>query len=180
MGFRHSEVRKLRWENVALAKHVLMVGTSKTEAGSRWPVPLSQPAWAVLDFWASCFQNRQPEHYVFPACERGKIDPWRPIANWRTACRRACANAGLLGLRYHDCRHIAATKLLEQGTPFAVVAQILGWSASMAVRMAKRYAHIRPEVQMLALEAIATPEIQTGAHQNVHQVGSVLELWVAN
>jgi len=80
----------------------------------------------------------------------------------------------LPGLRYHDCRHTPATKLLEQGTPFAVVAQILGWSASTAVRMAKRYGHIRPEVQRRALDAIATPEIQTGVHQKVHQVGSVL------
>ena len=179
-GLRHSEVRKLKWKNIDLEKHVLVVGESKTEAGSGRPVPLSQPAWAVLDFWASRFQNRQPEHYVFPACETGKINPERPIANWRTAWRRACDKAGLAGLRYHDCRHTAATKLLEQGTPFAVVAQILGWSASTAVRMAKRYGHIRPEVQRRALDGIATPEIQTGVHQNVHQVGSVLESKSAN
>lgn len=85
-----------------------------------------------------------------------------------------------MALRFHDCRHTAATKLLEQGTPFAVVAQILGWSASTAVRMAKRYGHIRPEVQRQTLEAISTPEIQTGVHQNVHQVESVVESRSAN
>ncbi|SRR5260370_38623175 len=53
----------------------------------------------------------------------------------------------LEGLRFHDVRHCPATKLLERGTPLAVVAQILGWSASTAVRMAKRYGHIRPEAQ---------------------------------
>ncbi len=42
--------------------------------------------------------------------------------------------------------------------------------------MAKRYGHIRPEVQRLALEGIATAEIKTGVHQNGNQVGSVLEL----
>ena len=41
--------------------------------------------------------------------------------------------------------------------------------------MAKRYGHIRPEVQRVALEAIATPEIQTGVYQNVHQAESVVE-----
>jgi len=69
------------------------------------------------------------------------------------------------GLPFHDCRHTAATKLLEQGTPFAVVAQILGWSASMAVRMGKRFGHIRPEVKRQASEAIATPEIRTGVDE---------------
>jgi integrase len=50
-------------------------------------------------------------------------------------------------LRSLDLRHTAANKLLEQETPFPVLAQILGWSASTAVRIAKRYGHIRPEVQ---------------------------------
>ncbi len=179
-GLRHSEVRMLRWRNVDLSRRVLVVGESKTEAGSGRPVPLTQPAWAALDFWASRFPNRKPEHFVFPACETGKINPDRPIMNWRTAWRRATDRAKLAGLRFHDCRHTAATKLLEQGTPFAVVAQILGWSASTAVRMAKRYGHIRPEVQRLALEGVSTPEIQPGVHQNVHQVGSVLKSHATN
>jgi hypothetical protein len=53
----------------------------------------------------------------------------------------------IAGLRSLDLRHAAANKLLEQGTPFPVLVEILGWSASTAVRMAKRYGHIRPEVQ---------------------------------
>jgi hypothetical protein len=45
--------------------------------------------------------------------------------------------------------------MLEKGVPIATVAQVLGWSASTAIRMAKRYGHIRPEAQRLALESIA-------------------------
>jgi hypothetical protein len=59
---------------------------------------------------------------------------------------------------------------------FAVVAQILGWSASTAVRMTKRYGHIRPEVQRQALVAAATSEIQPGVNQIVHQVENEIEL----
>jgi len=62
----------------------------------------------------------------------------------------------LAGLRFHDLRHSAATKMLENGVPIATVAQVLGWSASTAIRMAKRYGHIRPEAQRQALESIAT------------------------
>ena len=85
----------------------------------------------------------------------------------------------LAGLRYHDLRHSAATKMLENGVPVATAAQVLGWSASTAVRMAKRYGHIRPEAQRRALESIATAlavvDDEKGAgfrgdvHQNVHQ-----------
>ena len=174
-GMRHKEIRTLRWKNLDLENRVLKVGESKSEAGKGRPVPLTQPAWAALDVWTSRFPERKPERFVFPACENGHIDPERPIANWRTAWRHACREAGLKGLRFHDLRHTAATKLLEHGTPYAVVAQILGWSASTAVRMAKRYGHIRPEVQRQALAAVATPEIQPAVNQIVHQVGSEIE-----
>ena len=179
-GMRHSEIRQLRWEQVNLETRVLIVGQSKTKAGSGRCVPLNQPAWAALDMWASRFPNRKPDQYVFPACENGRIDPTKPVSHWRTAWQHACERARLWPLGFHSLRHSAATKLLENGVPFAVVAQILGWSASTAVRMAKRYGHIRPDVQRSALERIATPEIQTGVHQIDNQVGGVLKSEVAN
>ncbi len=69
--------------------------------------------------------------------------------------------------------------MLENGIPIATVAQVLGWSASAAIRMAKRYGHIRPEAQWQVLESIATalPEV-TGRKQeadlrgDVHQVSN--------
>jgi len=94
--------------------------------------------------------------------------------------RRVCREAGLVGLRFHDLRHTSATKLLEQGTPIAVVAHILGWSASTAVRMAKCYGHIRPEVQRQALDAVATAEIQAGVNQIVNQVENAVESKLTN
>jgi integrase len=179
-GMRHKEIRTLKWKNLDLENRVLRVGESKTEAGKGRPIPLTQPAWAALDMWVSRFPDRKPEHFVFPACENGRIDSQRPIANWRTAWRRACRDAGLDGLRFHDLRHTAATKLLEEGTPIAVVAHILGWSASTAVRMAKRYGHIRPEVQRQALDAVATAEIRPSVNQIVHQVENRIEFKLPN
>jgi integrase len=164
----------------AIAERALHDMESKTAAGKGRPIPLTQPAWAALDMWSSRFPDAKPHHFVFPSCENGRIDPERPIANWRTAWRRACRDAGLTGLRFHDLRHTAATKLLEGGTPIAVVAHILGWSASTAVRMVKRYGHIRPEAQRLALEAIATAEIQPGVNQIVHQVENTLQSKLSN
>jgi len=208
-GMRHKEIRTLRWKDIDLENRVLRVAESKTRAGEGRPIPRTQPAWAVLSHWAGKSPARRPEHFVFPACENGEIDPRQGISNWRTAWRRAtrsvrCTACGdtqdpgktcrnpecradirkvknsLDGLRFHDLRHSTATKLLEQGTPFAVVAQILGWSASTAVRMAKRYGHIRPEVQRQALAGVATQEIQTGVHQFVHQPGRALQSTLPN
>lgn len=169
---RHSEVRKRSWADVDLAEHVLVVGKTKTEAGSGRPVPLTPAAWSVLDMWASRFPNCRPSDYIFPACENGHLNPSKPIAHWRTARHRARTLAGLPGLRYHDLRHSAATKMLENGAPVATVAQVLGWSASTAIRMAKRYGHIRPEAQRQALESIANPfpvENEAAGHQKGNQ-----------
>ena len=49
-----------------IGQRVLVVGRTKTEAGSGRPVPLTQPAWTALDMWASRFPKRQPDDYVFP------------------------------------------------------------------------------------------------------------------
>jgi integrase len=199
----------LKWKNLDLKNRVLKVGESKTEAGKGRAVPLTQHAWAVLDVWGSRFPDRKLEHFVFPACENGHTDPERCIDNWRTAWRRVttiiqCPACGepqgprqncrrqecaaniselrnpLSGLRFHDLRHTAATKLLEHGTAFAVVAQILGWSASTAVRMAKRYGHIRAEVQRQALAAVATTEIHPVVNQIVHHVEGTVESSLVN
>jgi hypothetical protein len=50
--------------------------------------------------------------------------------------------------------------MLEPGTPLSVVATIMGWSPSTAVRMARRYGHIGQAAQREAVKALngAGPE----------------------
>lgn len=208
-GMRHKEIRTLRWKDIDLETGVLRVAESKTKSGVGRSIPLTPPALAALRYWADRFPKRRPEHFAFPSCENGQIDPTHGIANWRTAWRRAtrsiqcptcgktqdpgkkCRNAecgakiseiknSLEGLRFHDLRHSTATKLLEQGTPFPVVADILGWSASTAIRMAKRYGHIRPDAQRQALENMATEQIREDVNQFVHQLLRGLESRLPN
>ena len=110
-GMRHKEIRKLKWKNLDLENRVLKVGESKTDAGKGRAVPLTQPAWAALDVWASRFPDRKPEHFVFPACENGRVDRERPIASWRTAWRRVtraihCPACGKLQSPDSTCRNV--------------------------------------------------------------------------
>jgi len=85
-------------------------------------------------------------------------------------------SCGLPRLRFHDLRHSFATKLLENAVPYATGAQILSWSATTAVRMAKRHGHIRPEVQRRAVDAIATVGFSVGVHQIEHEMGGLINL----
>lgn len=66
-GMRYGEIRSLRWGQIDLNGRRLVVGKSKTAAGTGRPIPLNDRATATLLFWAGQFPQRKPEHYVFPA-----------------------------------------------------------------------------------------------------------------
>jgi integrase len=149
---RYSEIRLLRWHQIDLTKPALNVGQSKTEYGTGRFIPLNDRAATILEFWAELFPNRKPEHFVFCAEKYGAEgdkftpcvydqDPTRPIGDWKEAWEKAKDRAGI-SCRFHDLRHTGCTRMLEGGVPFPVVAEIMGWSASTAIRMAKRYGHI--------------------------------------
>jgi phosphosulfolactate synthase (CoM biosynthesis protein A) len=69
--------------------------------------------------------------------------------------------------RFHDPRHTGCTPLLDVGVSHPVVAEIMGWSASTAIRMIKEvYGHIN-----LATRAIAQRE-QYMESQNLPVAGT--------
>jgi hypothetical protein len=70
--------------------------------------------------------------------------------------------------------------MVENGVP--TVAQVLGWSASTAIRMAKRYGRIRPDVQLAGfgehrnrLALWKSARFEGGVHQNGNQVSAFTE-----
>ena len=175
-GMRYSEIRLLRWKQIDLEKHTLTVGDSKTEAGTGRLIPLNDRARLVLDMWAAHFPNREPEHYVFPTEKCGvagddfkphvyATDPTEPIGDWKEAWEAAKERAKV-ACRFHDLRHSACTRMLEAGVPFSVVATIMGWSPSTAVRMARRYGHIGQAAQREAVKHLNGADSATGGAQN--------------
>ena len=163
-GMRVSEIRLLRWRQINFASKTLTVGRSKTDAGTGRSIPLNQRLMATLTFWASLFEERQPEHYVFPAEHYGlaghrretcahNVNPTKPIGSWKTGWTLARQKAGVTA-RFHDLRHTAVSRLLERGVPLSVVASIMGWSASTMTKMAKRYSHFTLEAQRKAVETL--------------------------
>ena len=86
------------------------------------------------------------------------MNPLAPIGDWKEAWESAKKRAGVQ-CRFHDLRHTGCTRMLEAGVPFSVVAVIMGWSASSAIRMAKRYGHIGHAARREAVEKLS----QSGA-----------------
>jgi len=56
--------------------------------------------------------------------------------------------------------------MLESGTPFSVVATIMGWSPSTAVRMSRRYGHIGQAAQREAVKALNGAGSEADGAQN--------------
>jgi integrase len=147
---RKNEIRLLRWEQVDFEKRALVVGRSKTDAGEGRVIPLNVLAFDALVHWASRFPNPSPQHFVFPWCEHGQVDPSRPTRGWRTAWRRALKRAGF-HCRFHDLRHKAITKLAESQASDMTIMAIAG---HVSKKMLERYRHIRMTAKRKALDAI--------------------------
>jgi integrase len=92
---RSIELKHLRWDDVNLFEQEMTIKRSKTDAGRR-TIPLNSDAISALArLWerAQNLGSDQPFHFVFPACERLRIDPTRPQKTWRTAWRSLVKSA---------------------------------------------------------------------------------------
>jgi integrase len=166
-AMRSKEIKTLRWSQVDLIGETLTVRKSKTEGGSGRVIPLTQAAVAVLARWASRTPEASPDHFVFPACENHKVDPTKPITSFRTAWRNATKVTGLSGLRFHDLRHTAITKLAEsQASEQTVIAN----AGNLSRKMMEPHSHIRTNGKRGAVEALALPGFDSPVYQNVPQV----------
>jgi integrase len=78
----------------------------------------------------------------------------RPLRGTHVAYtfRKARSAAGLPAVRFHDLRHSAATLLLAEGVPLAVVSDLLGHSTITVT--AAHYAAVVPELRREAADAM--------------------------
>ncbi len=151
---RGVEIKNLRWRDVDLLRRGFTVRRSKTDAGLR-SIPMNEDAYStVLELWerAKAFGGTQPEHFLFPACEHGYIDPERCQKSWRTSWRKLTAAAGLKGFRFHDCRHHAITELAESQASDATIMALAG---HVSRKMLEHYSHVRQEAKREAVNVLS-------------------------
>jgi integrase len=165
---RKVELRHLRWRDVDLVGHQVVIRRSKTAAGKR-EIPLNDDSLAALNRLlerARLDNHGEPGHYVFPTCEHRRIDPTKPQKSWRTAWRHLVAEAvrqataagdrdmatALEGFRFHDLRHQAITELAERGTDDRVIQAIAG---HMSKRMVDHYSHVRRAAKQNAVAGLS-------------------------
>lgn len=169
---RKDELCQLQWHQIDLMNRTLTVGRSKTEAGAGRVIPLNSDALKAVLEWQGQFPGAEPEHYVFPRCEHGEVDPTRPTKGWRTAWEKALKRADF-HCRFHDLRHTAISKLAEGQGSDQTIMSIAG---HVSRKMLERYSHIRLEAKRRAVEALSlaepeAPDFGTDPYQNRNQLG---------
>jgi integrase len=180
-GMRETEIRTLRWQQIDFEGRLIVVGKSKTAAGTGRAIPMNDRLTLALRAWANAFPERRPEHYVFAAEQYGtpgeetpgtyEADPTRSIGSWKTAWKNA-RKAAKVKCRFHDLRHSAVTRLLEAGVSLPIVASLLGWSPSTTTKMAKRYGHIGNAAHR---EAVAALDPSTNASRRGTKEGTAAD-----
>jgi len=136
-GMRRGEILGLAWDWIDLDENIIILPQTHTKTNESRKVPINDTVRRIL------LQRKLKSggsEFVFPSEESksGHID-WLK-RSFKTACR----NAQIEGLRFHDLRHTAATRLVEAGTPLHAVAKLLGHST---VRVTERYSH--PEESLI-------------------------------
>ncbi len=151
------ELRNVRIGDIDLKAQTLSVRVGKNRFRVRI-LPLNKTAmWAVeqLLVRARILGVTRPDHYLMPSRVSGKqYDPAQPLSRWgwRTAWRKLAKEAGLEGLRPHDLRHHAITKLAESSE--ASEQTIMSIAGHVSREMLTHYSHIRTEAKRKAVAAL--------------------------
>ncbi len=131
-GMRKGEIINLKWSNVDLENNVITLEHTNTKSKKTRRIPINSELRKLL------LEQRLKSggsEYVFLSSNG---TPYLRQDSLNRAFIDALKRAKVEGLRFHDLRHTAATRMIEAGASIVAVSRILGHS-SLTVTM--RYAH---------------------------------------
>lgn len=130
-GLRQSNVLKLEWSCVDLARCHAWVKAGDSKNRKAIPVSLNAQAMEVLS-------RQVGKHPLRVFTYKGSPIVQVMSHQWKAALVRS----GLDDFRWHDLRHTWATWLRQLGTPTHELQRMGGWKTPL---MVERYAHIAPD-----------------------------------
>jgi integrase len=151
------EIRNLRLQDIQMESKTLCVRVGKNRFRLR-TIPLNRTAWWAVERLLDRSHKLgaiSPDHYLIPRRVGGKLyDPTKPPSRWawRRAWRKLTEEAGLEGLRPHDLRHHAITKLAE--SPEASEQTIMAIAGHVTQEMLEHYSHIRQKAKRKAVKSL--------------------------
>jgi integrase len=139
-GMRRNEILSLRWQDVNFAANYIQIEPARAKSGKGRKVPINDLVISTL----RAMPKRHALVFYNPETRASVQDV---KGSFKSACRRA----GIKGLRLHDLRHTAATRMIEAGVDIATVSKILGHAS---IQMTMRYCHPTPENMRRAVDKL--------------------------
>lgn len=169
LGLRKGEALALRWSNIDMDAGTLTVAATLSRRvghGLVESAPKTARSARTLPLPRTCLESLRTHRRTQAAAQLQAGESWRgeghmfttPIGtpidprNLTTQFHRLCVDAGIGKRRFHALRHSAATLMLAQGVPLAVISDVLG-HASYAIT-ADVYAKVGEELRTEAARAM--------------------------
>jgi integrase len=130
-GLRLGDILRLSWDRIDFDQKLIRIMQGKTQTPLL--LPMSEALAEVLRGIPRVMDSPNVFHQLGRSVRR---------FGWvRTDFNKAIKAAGLVGTRFHDLRHTAATQLRRLGRDLQVVQQLLGHKT---IRTTMRYSRVHP------------------------------------
>jgi integrase len=170
-GLRQSELRGLRWRDIDWSSQRIRVRNTfvsgehstagKSDLSTRRSVPMATRLARELELWSQDSAFAGDDELVFAHPRTGM-----PLDRSKLSKRfkKACKDARVRPVRFHDLRHTFATHLAASGTPIRTIQEFLGHADSKTTQIYAHYAPSPQEVTMIdaAFGCVTQPGEQNG------------------
>ncbi len=146
-GWRKSELTEMRVNQLDLVEGTIELNPGETKNDEGRLVLMTARIRALL---TECITGKEGSDLVFTRAD-GK-----PAGNFRRAWARACSDAGVPGLLFHDLRRTAARNMRRAGIPEKVAMRILGQRTRSVF---ERYNIVDAADLKLAVAALERPAV---------------------
>ena len=143
-GMRRDEVLFLEWIWIDLEEAFINLPHTHTKSNKSRKVPINNVVRKIL--LEKKLQSDGNDHVFHVSDTMSGSRTWL-----QRAFREACKKARIEGLRFHDLKHTAITRMVELGIPIVDISKIVGTSYNLIV---ERYSHQKESLRK-AVESLA-------------------------
>jgi integrase len=137
----------MRWKDIDLLKNEIYIPQTNTKTEVTRTVAVSRRLRKEFEIlWEA--SSKDLDSTVFGI-----------TSTIKTSFRSACEEAGIVGFRFHDCRHTATTRMIASGSPHTEVMKITGHSQ---LKTFLRY--LRPETTNRVASNLDTKQVIPHSH----------------
>ena len=141
-GMRRGEILGLRWSDIDLDNNLITISQTNSKSKRQRKIPINS---VLRKHLAELKLKSGGNDFVFLS------DKGQRLKEIKNGFDGACKRARIEGLRFHDLRHTAATRMIESGANIVAVSKILGHSD---IKTTMRYTHPENSVKE-AIDALA-------------------------